>query len=203
MSSSSRIGNGRYIRHPCARNLLSHDMFSPARAPLDKFSIFQSLQTSTYRLQLIQLVRAELAQSIYLVRTVMSDDQATAPLEEMEASLVPGASTRATGEIMGRISATGDVISERQENERDPEEREQPANNVGPEQQIIEGAAAILGLNGDGGGGGSGREGGGQSKPSEGILANVIRSVIGAPFYPLRLVQVRFIQFVRGHSIIL
>ena len=133
----------------------------------------------------------------------MSDDQATAPLEEMEASLVPGASTRATGEIMGRISATGDVISERQENERDPEEREQPANNVGPEQQIIEGAAAILGLNGDGGGGGSGREGGGQSKPSEGILANVIRSVIGAPFYPLRLVQVRFIQFVHGHLIII
>ena len=120
-----------------------------------------------------------------------SDDQATAPLEVTEASLAPGASTRPAGEIKGRISAIGDVelpelLSENRENEREPE-AEEPANAAGPEQQIIEGAATILGLNGDGGGG---SRGGGQSKPSEGILANVIRSVIGAPFYPLKLVQV-------------
>ena len=122
----------------------------------------------------------------------MSDDQATASPEVMETSLAPGASTRPAGEIKGLISATGDVevpelISEGQENERGPE-GEEPAN-AGPEQQIIEGAVTILGLNGDGGGGSAGG-GGGQRKPSEGILANVIRSVIGAPFYPLKLVQV-------------
>jgi hypothetical protein len=121
----------------------------------------------------------------------MSDDQATAPLlsEVLEdTSLAPaGASTRPAGEITGLISATGDVelpelIGEAQ---REPEEE-----RVAPEQQIIEGAATIFGLNG--GGGGSSGGGGGQSKPSEGVLANVIRSVIGAPFYPLKLVQVHF-----------
>lgn len=122
-----------------------------------------------------------------------SDDQATAPLEMTEASLTPGASTRPAGEIRGRISAIGDVelpelLNENRENEREPDEEEPAANAAGPEQQIIEGAATILGLNGDGGGG---SRGGGQSKPSEGILANVIRSVVGAPFYPLKLVQVQ------------
>ena len=126
-----------------------------------------------------------------------SDDQATA-LVEMEASLAeaPTASTRPAVEIKGRLYATGDVeVPELsggigQENKRETDEEEDDETvAVGPEQQIIEGAATILGLNGagvDGGGGGAGK-----SKPSEGILANVIRSVIGAPFYPLKLVQVR------------
>ena len=123
----------------------------------------------------------------------MSDNQATASsLEAMDTSLSP--STRPAGEITGLISATGDVelpelIGETgQENEREPEE----GQNAGPEQQIIEGAVTFLGLNGDGGGGGSAGGSSGQSKPSEGILANVLRSVIGAPFYPLKLVQVHF-----------
>lgn len=124
---------------------------------------------------------------------MMSDNQATASsLEAMDTSLSP--STRPAGEITGLISATGDVelpelIGETgQENEREPEE----GQNAGPEQQIIEGAVTFLGLNGDGGGGGSAGGSSGQSKPSEGILANVLRSVIGAPFYPLKLVQVHF-----------
>ena len=163
-----------------ARSLMSHDRFSTAHAPC----------CSNYQYYLVPCLPT-LVGTEYL-RTVMSDDQATAPLEEMETSLAPGASTRPAGEIKGLISATGDVevpepTSEGQENEREREE-EAPAN-AGPEQQIIEGAVTILGLNGDGGGGSAGG-GGGQSKPSEGIMANVIRSIIGAPFYPLKLVQV-------------
>ena len=126
----------------------------------------------------------------------MSDsDKTTGPLSEVipDTSLAPaGASTRPAGEITGLISAAGDVelpdrelIGEGLENEREP---------IGPEQQIIEGAATFLGLNGDGGGGGTAGGGRGQSKPSEGIMANIIRSIIGAPFYPLKLVQVHFAE---------
>lgn len=133
----------------------------------------------------------------------MSEDRAVLPDEMMEASLT-AAQSRAPStrpsEITGRINAFGDVelpemTNEGRGNEREPiQPKEDETAAAGPEQQIIEGAATLFGLNGASGDG----SGGGRGKGSGGIAANIIRSVISAPFYPLKFVHVRITNHFSG-----
>ena len=91
-------------------------------------------------------------------------------------------------EFKGRLNA-GDVELPYLTADDEDGEDEEDEGTMGPEQQLIEGAATILGLN-EIDARSDGERGGDKNKPSEGIIANIVRAVISAPFYPIKLVQV-------------
>ena len=124
-----------------------------------------------------------------------SDDQPTVSRDERMEAIEPDLSSALLAEaqpetvqIVGRLNAAGDV-----ELPADEGERANERGHVGPEQQLIEGAATLLGLNDQGestGAGGGGGAAGNKDRPSDGLVSNVFRAVVSAPFYPIKLVQV-------------
>ena len=120
-----------------------------------------------------------------------SEDQPKLSVEEgddipgdISTFIAPRNSSEAV-EIQGLLNSAGDVELPGDE---DDGERNNP-RHVGPEQQLIEGAAAFLsaaGAGGDGGGGGQSSK----NSPPDGLVSNIVRAAVGAPFYPIKLVQV-------------
>ena len=129
-----------------------------------------------------------------------SEDEATTPVE-LAASLTATATASSEAainpeavEFVGHLKAAGDVeIPDYVANEENAREQRNEGL-IGHEQQLIEGATALFGLTNEGGavdgGGGGGASDQGNKPSSDGIVANVIRAVVSAPFYPIKLVQV-------------
>ena len=80
--------------------------------------------------------------------------------------------------VRGRLNA-GDVELPELEQEAQPDGEQEGANN-GPEQQILN----LLGQ------GGGGQGSGGPNSPAGGIMSNIVRAVLSAPFHPIKLVSV-------------
>ena len=134
-----------------------------------------------------------------------SEDEPKLSVEEGEAiqsdisSVITADSFPEAVEIPGRLNAAGDVElpSFMADNEYDRERRSDRAH-IGTEQQLIEGAAhaaAFLGLDNRSDGAGAARDGesgavANKNSSPDGLVSNIVRAAVSAPFYPIKLVQV-------------
>lgn len=95
-------------------------------------------------------------------------------------------------QIVGRLSAEGDVeIPDYPDKEAIDDDQRRSEEPVGEVQQSIDELFGLRMTEGVSVSGGGGNGAGGQNKkPPEGLIANVVRAAVSAPFYPLKFVQV-------------